>query len=183
MTLDRRSRQLHLGPGDRHSVFYAHGIRTVAEEDAYAGYLVSLHASGIYSGRYGWRGLEPIAWDSIGEAGRRFLTQQKNYRCGLLAELLKEREAQVEFEATCGYYVLLQTCDSAAWAGDRRLRPKAAWPFASGGLATGESPCDLFRSKRRYWRWMLRAGRCRSAASPEIRTCVQRWPKRRSTCD
>jgi len=96
---------------DRHSDFYARGIRSVAGEDAYAGYLVSLHASGLYSGRYGWSGLEPIAWDSLGDAGRCFLIDQKRYRTELLEGRLREHPELVEFEATWSCFMLLQTVD------------------------------------------------------------------------
>lgn len=96
---------------ERHSVFYGRGIQNVAETDPYAGYLVSLHASGIYSGRYGWRGLEPIAWESIGDAGRRFLTEQRKYRRELARRLLVDEPAYLEFEATWSFYMLLQVFD------------------------------------------------------------------------
>jgi hypothetical protein len=117
---------------DRHSGFYARGIRSVAREEAYAGYLVSLHASGIYSGRYGWRGLEPIAWDSIGEAGRRFLADQRSYRTELLEEAMREHPDLVEFDAAWSCYMLLQTVDYLSLLCCLGLEAKGCGPVPLG---------------------------------------------------
>ena len=86
----------------------------MAETDPYAAYLVSLHPSGIYSGRHGWRGLEPIAWKSIGDAGRRFLTEQRKYRRELARRLLVDEPSHLEFEASWSFYMLLQVSDYLA---------------------------------------------------------------------
>lgn len=95
---------------DRHAGFYAAGIRDVAAADAYAGYLVSLHATGIYAGRFGWLGLQSIAWETIGDHGRRFLDEQASLRRALLeAHVLPA--ATLELEAAYRDYMLLQTFD------------------------------------------------------------------------
>jgi hypothetical protein len=94
-----------------HSGFYEAGIREVAEHDPYAGYLVSLHASGIYGGRFGWSGLEQVAWPSIGEAGQRFLGGQVDYRRGLLPAVQDRYPEVAEFATTWNHYMLLQTFD------------------------------------------------------------------------
>lgn len=80
---------------DRHADFYEAGIAEVAAEDPYAGYLVSLHATGIYAGRFGWEGLRPIAWDALGPRGRRFLDEQAAVRRLLARRIAPDR---LEFE-------------------------------------------------------------------------------------
>ncbi len=45
----------------RHMKFHSGAIRTIACPDAYAAYLVSLHASALYRRRYGWERLQPAA--------------------------------------------------------------------------------------------------------------------------
>lgn len=117
---------------DRHSVFYDRGIRRVAEEDPYAGYLVSLHASGIYSGRYGWRGLEPIAWESIGAVGRQFLAAQSEFRRELLAGPLRDQPALAEFEATWSSYMLLQAFDYLSLLCCLGMETDGCWPVPFG---------------------------------------------------
>jgi hypothetical protein len=92
----------------RHADFYTKGIAEVASQDAFAGYLVSLHGSGIYSGRYGWTGLQPIAWESIGERGRAFLREQAAFRASLLPRIPAEL---AEFESAWRCYMLLQVFD------------------------------------------------------------------------
>jgi hypothetical protein len=96
---------------DRHADFYTAGIRRVAEADAYAGYLVSLHATGIYSGRFGWNGLRSIAWDSVGERGKRLLDDQAAFRSQLAVRVAEQRSGVLEFERVCRDYMLLQTFD------------------------------------------------------------------------
>lgn len=117
---------------DRHSGFYARGIRRVAQQDPYAGYLVSLHASGIYGGRYGWRGLEPVAWDAIGVAGRRFLTEQRSYRAELAAGPLASESALLEFDATWRCYMLLQAFDYLSLLCCLGFEPGACGPVPRG---------------------------------------------------
>lgn len=98
--------------GDTHHAgFYERGIARVAAEDPYAGYLVSLHATGIYGGRFGWSGLQQVAWPSIGETGRRFLAGQVAYRRGLLAPVTARYPDVVEFATVWNDYMLLQTLD------------------------------------------------------------------------
>lgn len=98
--------------GDRHHAgFYERGIERVAAGDPYAGYLVSLHASGIYGGRFGWSGLQQVAWPSIGERGRRFLEGQVAYREGLLTAVQLRYPGAVEFATVWAHYMLLQTLD------------------------------------------------------------------------
>ena len=95
---------------DRHAGFYTEGIGRVIEVDPYAGYLVSLHATGIYSGRFGWNGLQPVAWASIGERGRRLLDEQAAYRRSL-APRIGDAESVLDFERVWRDYALLQTFD------------------------------------------------------------------------
>lgn len=93
---------------DSHADFYADGIAGVAREDAYAGYLVSLHATGIYAGRFAWEGLRPIAWDSLGPRGRRFLDEQAEFRRHLAERI---SAADLEFQRVWRDYMLLQVFD------------------------------------------------------------------------
>jgi Protein of unknown function (DUF3891) len=95
----------------QHSGFYEKGIEEVAGVDPYAGYLVSLHASGIYGGRFGWSGLQQVAWPSIGERGRRFLGEQVAYRRRLLSRIGEADPGAVEFATTWEAYMMLQTLD------------------------------------------------------------------------
>jgi hypothetical protein len=98
--------------GDTHHAgFYEGGIQQVAHIDVYAGYLVSLHASGIYGGRFGWSGLQQVAWPSIGDAGRRFLAGQVEYRRGLLPDVGARYPHVVEFATVWEHYMLLQALD------------------------------------------------------------------------
>jgi hypothetical protein len=92
----------------RHTAFYAGAVRTIAETNPGSAYLVSLHASGLYSRRYGWAGLKPVDWTSIGEHGRALLEQERTYRTELAARL---PPAEAEFEALWRSYMLLETFD------------------------------------------------------------------------
>lgn len=94
-----------------HATFYRRGIERVAQDDPLAGYLDSLHASGIYGGRYGWHGLEQIAWPEISASGVEFLKQQQTYRAGLLTATTNNQVDGFEFEAVWRAYMLLQTFD------------------------------------------------------------------------
>src|SRR5439155_4129437 len=83
-------------------------VRTIAETDPYAAYLVSLHASGLYSRRYGWFGLNPVDWTKIGPHGHGLLTGERQFR----AEVVKRASPEeVEFEAAWRNYMLLETFD------------------------------------------------------------------------
>jgi Protein of unknown function (DUF3891) len=92
----------------RHTEFYSGAVRTIAGTDPYAAYLVSLHASGLYSRRYGWSGLRPVDWMAIGERGRALLAGEKRFREELSASI---PPAELEFEAAWRNYMLLETFD------------------------------------------------------------------------
>jgi hypothetical protein len=92
----------------RHTEFYSGAVRTIAETDPYSAYLVSLHASGLYSRRYGWAGLKPVDWTSIGPHGRALLAGERRFREGMFGSVAPE---QLEFEATWRNYMLLETFD------------------------------------------------------------------------
>jgi Protein of unknown function (DUF3891) len=92
----------------RHAKFYSGAVRTIAKTDPYAGYLVSLHASGLYGRRFGWTGFRPIDWTGIGEDGRQLLIGEREFRAGLLPSLAP---AEVEFDAVWRNYMLLETFD------------------------------------------------------------------------
>lgn len=92
----------------RHTAFYARAVRTIAEDDPGAAYLVSLHASGLYSRRYGWTGLKPVDWVSIGEHGHALLDSERQYRTELASRM---PPAAAEFEALWRSYMLLETFD------------------------------------------------------------------------
>jgi hypothetical protein len=92
----------------RHTALYSHAVRTISQTDLYAAYLVSLHASGLYSRRYGWMGLNPVDWTKIGPHGRALLAAEREFR----AEVVKTTSpAEVEFEAAWRNYMLLETFD------------------------------------------------------------------------
>ena len=100
----------------RHAKFYSGAVRMIAKTDPYAGYLVSLHASGLYGRRFGWNGFRPIGWNGfrpidwtgIGEHGRLLLSGEREFRAGLLPSLAP---AEVEFDAVWRNYMLLETFD------------------------------------------------------------------------
>jgi hypothetical protein len=71
--------------------FYRHGIERLAEQDPYAGYIVSLHADGLLTQG---RGLLPYMPDfTIHPEVKEFLSEQESYR----AELLKQLERSEEY--------------------------------------------------------------------------------------
>jgi hypothetical protein len=92
----------------RHTEFYSGAVRTIAKTDPYAAYLVSLHASGLYSRRYAWAGLKPVDWTSIGQNGRVLLTGEQRFRTELFKSISPD---QLEFEAAWRNYMLLETFD------------------------------------------------------------------------
>jgi hypothetical protein len=92
----------------RHTEFYSGAVRTIAGTDPSAAYLVSLHASGLYSRRYGWSGLKPVDWTSIGKRGRALLKGEKRFREELSGSI---SPAELEFEAAWRNYMLLETFD------------------------------------------------------------------------
>jgi hypothetical protein len=92
----------------RHTQFYSEAVRTIADTDPFAGYLVSLHASGLYSRRYGWTGLRPVDWTSIGPDGRALLSGERRFRVELFEQVAPE---QLEFETVWRDYMLLETFD------------------------------------------------------------------------
>jgi hypothetical protein len=92
----------------RHTEFYSGAVRTIALTDPSAAYLVSLHASGLYSRRYGWAGLKPVDWTAIGPRGRALLKGEREFRVELSASIAP---AELEFEAMWRSYMLLETFD------------------------------------------------------------------------
>jgi hypothetical protein len=92
----------------RHTEFYSGAVRTIALTDPYAAYLVSLHASGLYSRRYGWSGLKPVDWTAIGPHGKSLLEGERHFRVELGASIAPQ---DLEFEAAWRNYMLLETLD------------------------------------------------------------------------
>jgi hypothetical protein len=92
----------------RHTQFYSMAVRTIALKDPYAAYLVSLHASGLYSRRYGWAGLKPVDWTTIGPHGKALLKGERAFREELCASIARR---ELEFEASWRNYMLLETFD------------------------------------------------------------------------
>jgi uncharacterized protein DUF3891 len=155
----------------RHTDFYSRAVRTIAETDRYAAYLVSLHASGLYSRRYGWAGLKPVDWTAIGPHGRGLLKGEREFRTDLGKQIAPQ---EVEFEAAWRNYMLLETFDylslltcygfdsdgcgpvptvEGQWEhiAVRRLGPWAVelrpFPFAGSELAV-EVPCVQLNKER-----------------------------------
>jgi hypothetical protein len=92
----------------RHTEFYSGAVRTISLTDPAAAYLVSLHASGLYSRRYGWGGLKPVDWTAIGPHGKALLQGEREFRAELSASMTPE---ELEFEALWRNYMLLETFD------------------------------------------------------------------------
>jgi hypothetical protein len=65
--------------------FYRHGIQRLAEQDPYAGYIVSLHADGLLTQG---RGLLQYMPDySVNPEVKEFLSEQESYRAELMTQL------------------------------------------------------------------------------------------------
>jgi hypothetical protein len=92
----------------RHAAFYSAAVRTIAKTDKHAAYLVSLHATGLYSRRFGWTGFRAMDWKSIGDDGRALLSRERAFRAELLHSL---EPIDAEFEAAWRAYMLLETFD------------------------------------------------------------------------
>jgi hypothetical protein len=70
--------------------FYRHGIYRLAEQDPYAGYIVSLHSDGLLTQG---RGLLPYMPDyTVYPEVKEFLTEQENYRAELMEKLKSSKE-------------------------------------------------------------------------------------------
>jgi hypothetical protein len=109
----------------RHTDFYARAVRTIAQSDPYAAYLVSLHLSGLYSRRYGWGGLQPVDWTDIGPQGRKILADERRFRAGLVGKLQGEES---EFEATWRNYMLLEAFDYLSLLTCFGFHSEGCWP-------------------------------------------------------
>ena len=73
--------------------FYRHGIYRLAEQDTYAGYIVSLHSDGLLTQG---RGLLPYMPDyAVYPEVKEFLTEQESYR----AELMKQLKSSEQYRA------------------------------------------------------------------------------------
>ena len=70
--------------------FYRHGIERLAEQDPYAGYIVSLHSDGLLTQG---RGLLPYMPDyKVYPEVQEFLREQESYRNGLMQQLKSSPE-------------------------------------------------------------------------------------------
>jgi hypothetical protein len=79
----------HLG-GRTWLDFYRHGISRLAEQDPYAGYVVSLHADGLLTQG---RGLLPYMPDyTVHPEVQEFLSEQEKYRATLMQQLKSSQE-------------------------------------------------------------------------------------------
>jgi hypothetical protein len=92
----------------RHAAFYSAAVRTIAKTDKHAAYLVSLHATGLYSRRFAWTGFRAMDWKSIGDDGRALLSRERAFRADLQRAL---DPVDVEFDAAWRAYMLLETFD------------------------------------------------------------------------
>jgi hypothetical protein len=92
----------------RHTAFYSGAVREIAKTDPSAAYLVSLHASGLYSRRYAWAGLKPVDWTRIGPDGKNLLDGERRFRTELSTRIGPD---ELEFEAAWRSYMLLETFD------------------------------------------------------------------------
>jgi Protein of unknown function (DUF3891) len=92
----------------RHTKFYSGAVREIAKSNPAAAYLVSLHASGLYSRRYAWAGLKPVDWTKIGPHGTSLLDEERRFRTELSSKIAGD---ELEFEAAWRSYMLLETFD------------------------------------------------------------------------
>jgi hypothetical protein len=111
-----------------HTSFYARAVRTIAESDPTAAYLVSLHATGLYSRRYGWTGLNPVDWDAIGTHGHALLDSERAFRSELAQRMSLQ---ELEFEALWRSYMLLETFDCLSLLTCLSFECERFWPVPS----------------------------------------------------
>ena len=105
---DGRPRNFTTFDEARHAAFYSAAVRTIAKTDKHAAYLVSLHATGLYSRRFGWTGFRAMDWKSIGDDGRALLSRERAYRADAVRSL---EPVDIELEAAWRAYMLLETFD------------------------------------------------------------------------
>jgi len=81
--------------------FYRHGIHRLAEQDPYAGYIVSLHSDGLLTQG---RGLLPYMPDyAVYPDVQEFLTEQESYRAELMEKLKSSRNTAATYPmSNCG---------------------------------------------------------------------------------
>ena len=77
---DGRPRNFTTFEEARHAAYYSAAVRTIAKTDKHAAYLVSLHATGLYSRRFAWMGFRTMDWKSIGDDGRALLSRARPAR-------------------------------------------------------------------------------------------------------
>ncbi len=109
----------------RHTEFYSGAVRTIAATHPLAAYLVSLHASGLYSRRYAWAGLKPVDWTAIGPHGANLLGGERRFRAELATRLQPE---DVEFEVVWRSYMLLETLDYLSLLTCFGFESTGCWP-------------------------------------------------------
>ena len=121
-----------------HLAFYRAGIAAIADEDPYAGLLVSMHGAGIYRRRYGRDpDLKLVHADDVAELVEAFVEEQESGRPSRMGA------AQADEERLWVDYGLLQVYDrlslhfcmrdvatEPAVLGDYRLEPAGAWDVA-----------------------------------------------------
>ena len=144
-----------------HLAFYRACIAAVAEQDPYAGLLVSMHGSGIYTGRYGTQpGLGLKQAGEYPELVGAFVAEQEEWQKGLIARLgLVDQERWTNYKNLQVYdrlaiYFSLQDLEGGHAEtiaplplvrgddGELRIEPVAPWhvrmtpfPFAAAGPA------------------------------------------------
>jgi len=81
--------------------FYRHGIHRLAEQDPYAGYIVSLHSDGLLTQG---RGLLPLHAELRGYPDvKEFSTEQESYRAELMEKLKSSRHTAATYPVSnCG---------------------------------------------------------------------------------
>ncbi len=134
-----------------HLAFYRAGIAAIADEDTYAGLLVSMHGAGIYQQRYGEDpGLRLTQADEVARARRGV-----RRRAGGVRSTRGSRQAGVD--------------DELRWADYRRLQAydRLSLLFCMRDLATSE-PFTLgaYRIEPRRARGRSASTRTRSGTTP-----------------
>jgi hypothetical protein len=133
-----------------HLAFYRAGIAAIADEDAYAGLLVSMHGAGIYRQRYGEDpGLRLAHADEVMELVDAFVAEQE------ASHAARAAAAEVDDDLRWADYRRLQAYDRLSLLfcmrdlaasepfeiGAFRIEPRGPWtigidpfPFSGGGL-------------------------------------------------
>ncbi len=165
-----------------HLAFYRAGIAAIADEDAYAGLLVSMHGAGIYQRRYGEDpGLKLAHADEVAELVAAFVAEQE------ASVTTRLESAGVDDELRWADYRRLQAYDRLSLLfclrdlavsepfelGALAIEPRGQWRIGIDPFPlTGPARLTFLRRLVPKQRWTQEAFRARFAALPVERVDI-----------